>query len=287
MVDSQDRLHAIWEITDREHLSVTRGVVYARSDDGGTTWQKTSFGATGGSIEGAGPQQPAIGVDGTGAVLFVSRDAGSQRVVYRRSVDGVTWSDPTPLPGLRAGVNRPYDMYSMITDSAGRVHLAVAAYPSDSETMRLLHYEWEGDRWSDPSTIATATSTTFPEYPKLALSAGNHLHVAWYERDGPGDENNPLGIWYSSASTDAPTDVRRVPVVGPDPFAPTPTPTIVVSPTSAPTPVRDWSLDDETDAGRSSWIEAIQQRADLAVLAALSAAAIVLTSIGVAAVRWR
>ena len=97
---------------------------------------------------GPRPQQPALGIDGRGTILFVFREAGTDRILYRRSADGISWSVPAALPGIGAGVARPYDVYDMVTDSVGRVHLVVLpAPPAAASTMALLHLEWDGVRW--------------------------------------------------------------------------------------------------------------------------------------------
>jgi hypothetical protein len=223
-VDSQDRLHVAWEVRDpRERpgaLGVTIAARYAMSADGGQTWTKTTFATNTGPYPAGfgyepGPQQPAIGVDGRGTILLIYRDFAANRIMYRVSPDGIRWGDPIPIPGVEAGVSRPYDIYDMITDSAGHVHLAMVGYPTGSSTMSLLHGEWDGEKWSDPSAIAE--SPPYPEYPKLALSNGNQLHVVWFNGDRPTIDRNQIGIWYSTATTTAPRSPGRLvpPTVSP------------------------------------------------------------------------
>jgi hypothetical protein len=114
----------------------------------------------------------------------------------------------------------------MATDSAGRVHLIVVGYPTGSDWMSLLHSVWDGRGWSAPSVITAAPpipdyaplvaraaegpaarpllSPPYPEYPRLAISRGNRLHLVWFGGDRLGIDREPLGVWYSSAMTDAP-----------------------------------------------------------------------------------
>jgi len=234
VIDGKDRLHAAWEIADPDTFGVSTGFVYATSEDGAKSWTRVSFDQqTEASVGGSKPQQPAIGVDGSGNVLLVYREQESDKIVYRKSSDGTTWSQPEPLPGVRAGVRRPYDQYGMATDSAGRVHLIVVAYRDNSDRMELLHLRWDGTKWEEPDAIGNAPD--FPEYPRIAIGRGNELHVVWFAGDRPTVDRVPTGVWYSSRRTDAPvipdrpatvlaqaTPVRVATTVGAKPTAPDP-----------------------------------------------------------------
>jgi hypothetical protein len=147
--------------------------------------------------------------------LLVAREYGTDRINYVESADGVLWSQPRRLPGIKAGVARPYDMYDMVTDSAGHVHLVVVGYLAGSDAMRVLHTEWNGWSWSSPETITT--SPPYPEYPRLALSQGNRLHVVWFGGDKPAIGRSPTGgIWYTTELTSAP---QRLGLLGAAPHA--------------------------------------------------------------------
>jgi hypothetical protein len=213
VVDSHDGLHVAWETiaspsgADANSGLTTQAAAYAQSKDGGQNWTKSYFREqlpyylklT--TLE-HGPQQPGIGVDGSGKTLLVYRNASSNLVLYSVSADGMTWSIPKPLPGVQVGVNRPYDVYDMVTDSAGHVHLAMVGYPANSDTMSLLRLEWSGQSWSKPEVIVSAPE--YPEYPKLAISNGNQLHIVWFTGDKPSQDRTPTGIWYSTATVSAP-----------------------------------------------------------------------------------
>lgn len=205
-IDAQDRLHVVWEVTDQEHLDETRGAIYARSVDGGKSWSRTSMPEDlrpypAYADAGPGPSQPAVGIDGKGTILFVYRDPTSAQISYRQSDDGVHWSVPASIPGVKEGVARPYDMYDMVTDGAGHVVLAMVGYPSGSDVMGLLVSEWDGQGWGMPSVVVS--SPPFPEYPRLAVSQGNTLHLVWFQGDRATVDRLPLGIWYSTARTSA------------------------------------------------------------------------------------
>jgi hypothetical protein len=206
-VDQMDRIHVVWEVTDAASLFETTASIHAYSVDGGQTWSKTVFaGVPVPGPSGEGPnaiyRQPAVGVDGNGVTLLVFYEAKSNRIVYSKSVDGNTWSPPEGIPGIAAGVARPFDQFDTVTDSAGHVHLVAVGYTANSDVMRLLHVEWDGQKWSKPDVVADAPP--YPEYPRLALSQGNRLHVVWFVGDKPTTDRSPTGIWYSTALTSAP-----------------------------------------------------------------------------------
>ena len=193
-----------------------------------------------------GLQQPSVGVDGNGNVLLVARDPVSNAVTFIRRDKEHRWTEPVAIRGIEAGVARPYNSYDMVTNSAGNVHLAVAGYlPGDSD-MRLLHVEWTGQAWERISVISA--SPPYPEFPRLALSNGNRLHVVWFGGDRPSIDREPVGVWYSSATTSAPeaspvaTTEGRSPEGGTEaPVSaisqPAATATVSPSPTLRPVPI--------------------------------------------------
>lgn len=235
-VDTQDRLHAVWEMEDTREMGsfgITAKAVYAQSTDGGKSWTRTEFQD---SHSGLGPQQPAIGVDNQGNILFVFREPPeTSRILFRQSSDGSHWSAPAPLPGIFAGCHRPYDVYDMVTDSSGHVHLAVVAMLGDANatTMSLVHLEWNGNSWGMPSIVAN--TPPFPEYPRLSISNGNRLHLAWFAGDDPSVNRNPIGIWYSTALTTAPeTNTQALPSSSANEPSTSPITTPAPSPSSTP-----------------------------------------------------
>mgnify|MGYP005844470693 CR=1 FL=1 len=247
-VDARDRLHVVWELVDVRYdgdalvpSPQTKAAAYAQSKDGGLTWSKTRFPPDClppyffCGVPGPGPQQPAVGVDGRGQVLLVFRETDGNGISYHLSADGARWSPPLPLPGVRAGVNRPFDVYDMVTDSAGHVHLAAVGYADGSEAMSLLHVEWDGEGWRQPVVIAE--SPPYPEYPRLAVSRGNRLHAVWFGGDRPSVDRSPVGIWYSTTQTAAPSPATRLGVVPAASRDPTTAESTSRSAVLSPTPV--------------------------------------------------
>jgi hypothetical protein len=253
-IDQQDRLHVVWEVAGNDNnglaFGVTRKAVYAQSADGGSTWIKREFTGVAPPRDGdpnavAGPQQPVIGVDGNGTIVLVYREYGTDRVLYRQSRDGVQWSGPLAISGIKAGIPRPYDVYDTATDSAGHIHLVLIAYATGSTDMSVMHAEWSGQSWDTAEVIATPRP--FPEYPRIAIGEGNRLHVVWFGGDLPTTDRTPAGIWYSFARSSAPSTLGQLPGLapavalqqvtgsGPSSRSATPAPTpVLVPPTPEP-----------------------------------------------------
>ena len=215
IVDEQDALHVVWEVTDDDHLGRTRAAFYARSVDGGRTWTSLQMGGEvprkNAENDAAGPQQPAIAVDGNHQVLFVYRELETDRIMYRVAQDGTRWSAPQTIPGIRQGVYRPYDIYDAVTDAAGSVHFVMVGYPVGSDVLSLMHVEWDGRAWRAPQVIAAGPP--FPEYPKIAISNGNRLHVVWFNGDRITVDRLAVGIWYSTTTTSAPRVISNAAAV--------------------------------------------------------------------------
>ena len=136
-------------------FGATDAAKYAVSTDGGQSWSMSRFPDLRVPVRspkdealGPRPQQPALGIDGRGTILFVFREAGTDRILYRRSADGISWSVPAALPGIGAGVARPYDVYDMVTDRPAACPSGRHRLPQRrASTMALLHLEWDGVRW--------------------------------------------------------------------------------------------------------------------------------------------
>ncbi|HEX5414454.1 MAG TPA: sialidase family protein [Chloroflexota bacterium] len=257
-VGPRDDLHVVWEVVDPakalDWAPPILGFVYAQSLDHGTTWSKTSFVPSETTEQPLGsdpsttekpsymPQQPAIGIDGTGQVLLIWKNSASNVIYFQRSADGSHWSAPEPVPGIAAGIARPFDQYDTATDSAGHVHLVTVGYRTGSKTLSLLHSEWDESRWSAPDVVANAPP--YPEWPRIAIANGNRLHVVWFDGDSIEISRTPIDIRYSTAESSAP-------FVNPARPPPAPRATAVVSSLSPP-------VDAIPDDGRSRALTALQ-----------------------------
>jgi hypothetical protein len=212
-VGPSDDLNAVWEVVDSDNPSSREpvGFTYARSTDGGQHWDTTTFAPE--KKDYVYPKtfdgtqwrvQPAVGVDGRGQIVLVWREYGTDLIFFQRSTDGRQWTAPVKVGGVTRGVARPFDRYDMATDSAGRLHLAMVAYPEGQLAMALLHSEWLGYGWGAPEIVAYGATAPFPEWPRLAIGEGNRLHLVWFGGSVVSIERVPIGIWYSTKLTTAP-----------------------------------------------------------------------------------
>lgn len=197
--------------------------MYAYSPDGGHTWAEPTVFS---SPQGA-PQQITLGVGQNSSIVVVWRlpEEESSYYYYQVSSDnGVTWSEPQPIPGVFA---KPWEMFSLdayhtVSDSAGNVHLLVLGYLSPlDEELGLIHLIWNGSRWSSPNVIYASSDP--PEWPRIDVGMGNKLYATWFTRDEKhiyDSERGRYKVWVSSFQADAPS---RTPV---------PLPTVSSTPTS-------------------------------------------------------
>jgi hypothetical protein len=243
-VDAQDTVHVSWdEGWDQQSLEgEPREGAYRFSKDGGKTWSpQITF-----SYPDSTNAQIAIGSDNQGSVLAVWQATSRNELFYTWSEDGgISWSPPGVIPGIfaRAYNDTFFDAYEMETDSAGNIHLVAVGRSrlpessTDVIPLRIYHLTWDGTSWLEPETLAVYTPNQgYPEYPRLAISEGNQLHVVWFTR------GEQFGVWYSSTQTDAPHQTP-VPINTPTP-TPLPTSTPIPPPTATPLPTPEVSSAD-------------------------------------------
>lgn len=218
------------------------------SHDGGNTWSaKTTFAYP----EQSNVQLAAIG-DGQGNVLAVWRTTTRREIFYSWSTDdGVSWGIPKPIPGIfaRPWEELTFDGYDLVVDSTSSIHLAAVGRPrANRPASHLYHLIWDGQEWSEPQAVYDGPG--WPEYPRLTISQGNQLHLAWFVRDELKlTPYSQYQIWYSSAVADAPA--QSLPAI------PTPTPTQPPITAHAATPmlVQPLVSQEEVDAVRGTGID--------------------------------
>ena len=240
-VDVHDVLHVTWdEGWDRRSLyGEPRESAYIFSTDGGQSWSEPAVFSQPENTNA----QTAVASDNRGGVLIVWRATSIDSLFCTCSTDdGLSWSEPQEVPGLcaRSYNDTMFDAYDMDTDSAGHIHLVVVGRSrlpesrADLVPLGVYHLVWDGEAWSEPEPIAVYTEDEgFPEYPRLAISEGNRLHVVWFVRDERfGGEH--YRILYSKSKSASP---YQTPVPIPT-FTPTPLPTStpLPPPTSTPFP---------------------------------------------------
>lgn len=234
-IDPSDRIHVFWEEGgDRWVTDQPVGVAYALSLDGGTSWSAPVTFTYANDV----PRQITVGIGGKGQILAIWRPMHGDTVFYQISSDGLSWSPPRAIPGFYAtktfGV---FDVYDAATDSLGAVHVVAAGRGWASGEQAIFHLEWDGQTWSKPEQVSPYGG--YPEFPRLAISEGNKLHVAWYTKQLVGyEEGQEMQVWYSECQTSAPAEASallptKVPVATLQP-SPTPLPVPTTWPTVVP-----------------------------------------------------
>jgi hypothetical protein len=231
-IDSSDIIHVTWDEGWDRLSGVGDAIygVYTFSTDGGETWAPVASV----SYPESTNAQLTVGSDGNGRVMLVWRATSRNEIFYQWSSDGgSSWGAPATIPGIFARPwTTPLDMYDMATDSAGHIHLVMVGREALGENAPLgvYHLEWDGTNWSTARRIHS-DPVLYPEYPRIAISRGNQLHVVWFTRESLwGFENRE--VWYSSSQSAAP---YQTPVPSPTPTS-TPTPVPLPSPTPTITP---------------------------------------------------
>jgi hypothetical protein len=232
-VDGRGYLHAAWTVNTEERGWSGEAVFYARSTDGGATWQAQEV------------YRSPPGESTAGWISVAVRDGDEIHLAWNRGIashlgryhswspdNGETWSAPAPfLPEYVSGQTR-WPM--MVEDAGGTLHMVTVASgpPSvegDGESTRPRYAYWNGSVWSE--------MTTFPETSAdsgtaLAIGLGSTLHLVHEAERFQGR------LLYNSHLTDAPPVTRQqipdpTPTAGPQPSTAIPS----AQPTAGETPM--------------------------------------------------
>jgi hypothetical protein len=189
-VDENDIIHVAWGITAGSNNWNPIGIVYARSEDKGETWNTTLEVMEGDNL-------PNIGFDGSGGVHVVWDNPAGTNVGrgHAWSQDsGKTWKTIERIfPGYRGQTLWPV----MASDSAGTLHLITAANSPESGESQIFHSIWETDKWLEPQLVSK--DHFGGEGPSIAVSEGNLLNLVWFSY-----HPDEYSIWYSRAQSEAP-----------------------------------------------------------------------------------
>ena len=219
-VDGRGRVHAAWTVRPWPG----RLVMYARSDDGGDTWNEPQMIDSADRADyaaGYGPYLIDVETYGEDEVHLIWDGAPTVERNHIWSSDGGnTWSGPDLLFPEITGVGRS-GWNDMVMDSASTLHAVSIGGP--------LHASWSETAWSHSTDIAQQQYEGVGEWMRIALSLGNQLHVVWNDKN-----NQPFSVWYVSG------EIVEAPAIAaqPLPTAMT-TPTLVAAPTVAASPVTE------------------------------------------------
>ena len=189
-IGNQGTMHVAWSVSSGEARWMPVWISYARSTDGGNTWNSTL------TVE-EGDNYPNMIIDGEGNVHLLWDNLANTMTGRGHTLsmnDGVTWDKVHRIfPGLRGNTLWPV----MGLDSAGTLYMVTGADSTLASGTRLFFSVWNGKDWEEPKIISQDIEGS--EAPSLMVSEGNKINVVWCSY-------NPAqyGIWYTSYRTSAP-----------------------------------------------------------------------------------
>ncbi len=256
-VDALDRLHATWQTNQAEGYG--QAVYYARSVDGGQTWntpQRFGYRDPGEifveylTLASRGNDElHSFYVDGTGIGRW-----------HRISTDGgETWSTAQHIITDLEGVN---GYMAPVVDGAGRLHLMINMRTRAEQAVGIYHATWLDGNWSAVRAVDDSSPAAPSAHAAVAtVRLGCEIHVAYVQLAG-GE------IWHVRGTI---SDVEPQPTIGAAAGALAPLPTVAVPtpPFDAiePTAVARLSLPAEAEApgGRLVWVVGLMTAAALVV----------------------
>jgi len=197
------------------------GIFTAISTDNGASWEAP------GPLDDLGPSERRLTYAARGVVeqstlvatadttMLVYRSVVADALLYRLSDDqGRTWTDealiPEAIPRDYTGVHH-FDKLALAADGDGRIIFAYVGQDLDAPWgLSVFVMTYEDDKWSSP--VAIASPRGFAEYPRLAATGGNQVHIVYFVRDDKAaDQGGHYEVWAASGTTPA------TPVSMPDP----------------------------------------------------------------------
>lgn len=239
---------ALWNVYEEWNNWSPTALWYARSLDGGVTWESHQTLASG---AGHGPGSIVFDHQGRLHVLWVGTLQLGGRY-HRWSTDGgAHWSD-TEVVALDLAGNTGGG--SPLVDSSGVLHWVFGGLGADGEGVR--HARWLDAAWS----VHVLVSHDLPRSDSgvAALSQGHVIHAVWPELE----QMVIYHAWYDTGSPpvapEPPTPAPRATPTTPPRAIPTPASPVSerAEPGTAPTP--NWAPSDQevaaADTGAISWV---------------------------------
>jgi len=169
-VDSSDAIHVVWF----DNTPGNYAVYYRRSTDGGATWSALKR-LTWNSSNASGP---ALAVDSNDDLHLVWQDAtsGNDEIYYRKSTDGgLNWSAARRLTWTSGDSYTPV----LAIDSANAIHVVWEDKTPGNGEIYYKRSTDGGETWGSIKRLTWNSSRS--EDPVIAATAGNVVHVAWYD----------------------------------------------------------------------------------------------------------
>ena len=162
-------LHVTWVEAAAETGWSTWAVWYARSVDGGVTWEDAR------EVDAADSVDSYLILDNQDNLHLVW-GRGINRADGRwhqwSSDEGITWSVPQQIFPASMYTGGRTSGHGLAMDSAGTLHF-VASFGGDPQA---YHTYWQGDGWAEPQLLMGHHA----HYVQLVVTLGNQLHFAAY-----------------------------------------------------------------------------------------------------------
>jgi len=191
---SNGDLHCVWA-DQRSGLEETQQIYYAKSTNGGETWQETALTSEESDHHQIGP---SIAVDSNDHihVFWYGRHSGSTtyyQIRYRKYT--TSWQ---AIETLTSGNYHQFDPVSAI-DSNDYLHIAWSGWHSGSPGIQQIRYIKYTTSWGSIQNLTSEPTAGFHQVgPVIAIDSDNYIHVAWC---GPSETSAYSQIHYIKYTT--------------------------------------------------------------------------------------
>lgn len=211
-VDGKGRLHLAWY--DWRDDPSRAEVYYAKSSDGGASWEtQTRLTTNSGATSSGLPALASDGNDGLHLVYYHGTKLVSGDVYYLRSADGgASWASPTRLTGTATS-----SMFFpvVVAESSKTIHAAWQDLKNGNDDIYYRRSLDGGATWEaeERLTVEVSSSAT----PSLTAASGR-LHMVWEDTRDGNREVYYSGKGSASVGTSSASAAAVPPAASPSPF---------------------------------------------------------------------